>query len=62
MVASNSVDPSVLKEQLMKTDGAYVTGNLTFDAKRNPVKSAVMLEIVKDGDKLAPVYKTTVNP
>lgn len=62
MVASNSVEPSVLKEQLMKTDGAYVTGNLTFDAKRNPVKSAVMLEIVKDGDKLTPVYKTTVNP
>ncbi len=62
MVASNSAEPSVLKEQLMKTDGAYVTGNLTFDAKRNPVKSAVMLEIVKDGDKLTPVYKTTVNP
>ena len=62
MMASNSVDPSVLKDQLMKTDGAYVTGNLTFDAKRNPVKSAVMLEIVKQGDKLTPVYKTTVNP
>ena len=46
----------------MKTNGAYVTGNLTFDAKRNPVKSAVMLEIVKQDGKLAPVYKTTVNP
>ena len=62
MSAANSVDSSVLKDQLMKTDGAYVTGNLTFDAKRNPVKSAVMLEIVKQGDSLAPVYKTTVNP
>ncbi len=62
MVAANSVDSTALKDQLMKTNGAYVTGNLTFDAKRNPVKSAVMLEIVKDGDKLTPVYKTTVNP
>lgn len=62
MAASQSFDPSVLKGQLMNTDGAYVTGNLTFDEKRNPVKSAVMLEIVKNGDKLTPVYKTTVNP
>ena len=62
MVAANSVDSTALKDQLMKTNGAYVTGNLTFDAKRNPVKSAVMLEIVKDGDKLTPIYKTTVNP
>lgn len=62
MVASNSTDSSVLKDQLMNTSGAYVTGTLTFDAKRNPVKSAVMLEIVKQGDKLAPIYKTTVNP
>lgn len=62
ITAANSVDPSVLKDQLMKTNGSYVTGNLTFDAKRNPVKSAVMLEIVKQDGKLTPVYKTTVNP
>jgi len=62
IVAADSVDSSVLKDQLMKTNGAYVTGNLTFDAKRNPVKSAVMLEIVKQDEKLTPIYKTTVNP
>ena len=62
MGAAKSADSTTLKEQLMKTNGAYVTGNLTFDAKRNPVKSAVMLEIVKQDGKLAPVYKTTVNP
>lgn len=62
MLAAGSAEPAVLKEQLTKTDGAYVTGNLTFDEKRNPVKPAVMLEIVKDGDKLTPVYKTTINP
>ena len=62
MGAAKSADSTTLKDQLMKTNGAYVTGNLTFDAKRNPVKSAVMLEIVKQDGKLAPVYKTTVNP
>lgn len=62
MGAVKSADSTTLKDQLMKTNGAYVTGNLTFDAKRNPVKSAVMLEIVKQDGKLAPVYKTTVNP
>lgn len=62
IVASSSTDSTVLKDALMKTDGEYVTGNLTFDEKRNPVKSAVMMEIVKQDDKLTPVYKTTVNP
>ena len=62
MGAAKSADSTTLKDQLMKTNGAYVTGNLTFDAKRNPIKSAVMLEIVKQDGKLAPVYKTTVNP
>ena len=62
MGAAKSADSTTLKDQLMKTNGAYVTGNLTFDAKRNPVKSAVMLEIVKQDGKLAPVYKTSVNP
>lgn len=62
MGAAKSADSTTLKDQLMKTNGAYVTGNLTFDAKRNPVKSAVMLEIVKQDGKLVPVYKTTVNP
>lgn len=62
ITASGSADPTVLKDALMKADGSYVTGNLTFDAKRNPVKSAVMMEIVKKDGKLTPVYKTTVNP
>lgn len=62
ILASGSVDPSVLKGALMNADGSYVTGNLKFDSKRNPVKSAVMMEIVKKDGKLTPVYKTTVNP
>ncbi len=62
MLKSGSSDSTVLKDALMETDGSYVTGNLKFDEKRNPVKSAVMMEIVKKDGKLAPVYKTTVNP
>ena len=62
MSKSGSFDSVVLKGTLMETDGSYVTGNLKFDEKRNPVKSAVMMEVVKKDGKLAPVYKTTVNP
>ncbi|MBR5867081.1 MAG: ABC transporter substrate-binding protein [Spirochaetaceae bacterium] len=62
MAKSGSFDSVVLKGTLMETDGSYVTGNLKFDEKRNPVKSAVMMEVVKKDGKLAPVYKTTVNP
>ena len=62
MEKSGSFDSVVLKGTLMETDGSYVTGNLKFDEKRNPVKSAVMMEVVKKDGKLAPVYKTTVNP
>ncbi len=62
MVASSSTDSVKVQAALEKTSGSYVTGNLTFDAKRNPTKSAVMLEIVKKDGKLVPVYKTTINP
>ena len=35
---------------------------MSFDLKRNPVKSVVILEIVKKNGKLATAYKTTINP
>ncbi|MGI5173049.1 ABC transporter substrate-binding protein [Treponema sp. OMZ 840] len=60
--AGASANTAAIRDALAKTNGTYVTGNLTFDAKRNPVKSAVMMEIVKKDGKLTPVYKTTVNP
>lgn len=63
MVSSGSIDPVKVQAALEATSGSYVTGNLKFDAKRNPTKSAVMLEIVKNAEgKLTPVYKTTINP
>src|SRR5574344_1769818 len=63
IVKAGSLDTEAVRAALEQTNGDYVTGHLTFDAKHNPVKSAVMLEIVKGADgKLTTVYKTTVNP
>ena len=63
ILAAGSTDSAAVKEALKKTEGDYVTGHITFDEKRNPVKSAVMLELVKGADgKLTTVYKTTVQP
>ncbi|MBQ9495340.1 MAG: ABC transporter substrate-binding protein [Treponema sp.] len=63
IVKAGSLDTEAIRVALEQTDGDYVTGHLTFDAAHNPVKSAVMLELVRDSDgKLTTVYKTTVNP
>ncbi|MBQ0163017.1 MAG: ABC transporter substrate-binding protein [Treponema sp.] len=60
---AGSAEASAVKVALSEINGDYVTGHLTFDANHNPVKSAVMLEIVKaDDGSLKTVYKTTVNP
>ena len=60
---AGTLDVASVRSALEQTDGDYVTGHLTFDALHNPVKSAVMLELVRSGDgKLTSVYKTTVNP
>lgn len=56
-------DPEAVKNALEKTDGNYVTGHITFDVRHNPLKSAVMLKLVKnDSGKLSAVYEATVNP
>ena len=60
---AGTLDVASVRSALEQTNGDYVTGHLTFDALHNPVKSAVMLELVRSGDgKLTSVYKTTVNP
>ena len=63
IVRAGSIDSTAVRDALEKTDGDYVTGHLTFDEKHNPVKSAVILQLVKNANgKLETVYKTTVNP
>ena len=63
IVAAGAEDSIAVRDALAKTDGDYVTGHLTFDGKHNPIKSAVMLELVKaDDGTLKTEYNTTVNP
>jgi len=60
---AGTTDTAAVRDALEAADGDYVTGHLTFDEKHNPIKSAVMVEIVKGADgKLTSVYKATVNP
>jgi len=60
--AAGTFDTTAVKNAMAKLNGPYVTGNIRFDADRNPIKSAAILEIVKKDGKLANAYKTTVNP
>lgn len=63
IIKAGSTDTAAVKAALESIEGDYVTGHLSFDSKHNPVKAAVMLELVKNGDgKLDAVYKTTVQP
>lgn len=56
-------EASAVRDALENIDGDYVTGRLRFDEKRNPIKAAVMLQMVRDADdNLNVAYKTTVNP
>ena len=51
-----------IRDAMAAVKGSYVTGDISFN-NGNPVKSAVVLEIVKGDDgKLATKYKATVNP
>lgn len=61
--ASDYTDATSIRDALQQTDGSYVTGELTFDESRNPIKSAVIVQIVKDdAGKLTSVYADTINP
>ena len=59
--AGTATDVKAVREALEKIDADYVTGHIKFDAKHNPVKSAVMIELVKNAaGKLEAVYNATV--
>jgi len=55
---AGSTDGAKIKEALKNMEFNGVTGFITFDENRNPIKSVVILEI-KNGQQ---VYKTAVNP
>ncbi len=56
--AGGKTDPQSLKEAMKATKGSYVTGDITFDADRNPTKAAVILKC--SGGKST--FFTKVNP
>ncbi len=60
IVAAGSTDAAKVRDALEKTNADYVTGHVKFDEKHNPIKSAVMVKMVKDGDKLSQAYAATV--
>ena len=60
--AAGSFDTAAIKDAMAKINGPYVTGNIRFDANRNPIKGATILEIVRRDGRLVNAYKTTVNP
>ena len=55
---AGSTDGPAIQAAMVKTDLRVVTGQVKFDSDRNPVKSAVIIEI-KDGKQ---AYKATVAP
>lgn len=59
--AGTSTDVAKIRDAFEKTDGNYVTGHIVFDSKRNPVKSAVMIKLVKKDGRLSSAYAATVD-
>ena len=61
--AANSFDSSAVKDAIARINGSFATGNIRYDANRNPIKSLAILEIVRQPDgTYANVFKTSVNP
>ena len=61
---AGSTDAAKIQAAMEKTNKKFVTGQISFNEKRNPVKSAVILELVAGAttNKPSVVYKTIVNP
>jgi branched-chain amino acid transport system substrate-binding protein len=62
IVKAGSLDTAAVKDALATVSGNYITGSIRFDANRNPIKGAVVMEIVRKDGKLTTAYKATVNP
>ncbi|MGA2141411.1 MAG: ABC transporter substrate-binding protein [Brevinematales bacterium] len=56
--AAGSTETEKIREALVKLKVSGVTGRISFDENRNPVKSAVVIELVNGSQ----VYKTTIEP
>lgn len=55
---AGSTNSKAIRDAMAATNLETLTGKVTFDAQRNPIKGAVLLEVKGN----AAVYKTSVNP
>jgi len=61
--AAGTFDTAAVRDALAATDGYFVTGRIRFDADRNPIKGAVILEVARLPDgRLANVYRMMIYP
>ena len=60
--AAGTDEPRAVRDAMANTESSFVTGNIRFDADRNPIKGAAILEIQNVNGVLTNVYRTTVNP
>lgn len=59
---AGSAEAPAVRDAMAKISGKFVTGDISFDENRNPVKSAVMIRVEKEGDNVVAKYYSTVNP
>jgi len=59
---AGNTEARAVRDAMARINGSYVTGNIRFDADRNPIKGAAILEIVERNNALANIYRTTINP
>jgi branched-chain amino acid transport system substrate-binding protein len=59
---AGTTDPRAVRDALAATNEPFVTGVITFDENRNPIKGAVINEIQLRDGVLINTYRTTVNP
>lgn len=60
--AANSTDKTKVRDAIAKTNGKFLTGSISFDSNRNPIKGAVILKLEMTAGKLSANYFATVNP
>jgi branched-chain amino acid transport system substrate-binding protein len=58
IISAGSTDADAIKDALAATDGTFVSGSITYDADRNPIKGAVIIK-TEDGKQ---VFEKKVNP
>jgi branched-chain amino acid transport system substrate-binding protein len=49
--AAGSLEPAAVKDAMVRINGLYETGAIRFDADRNPVKGAMIVEIIKNDNR-----------